>query len=289
MLALTLIVNASLLQAETPDGQLLLTPDQLEVARADDARRPLELAGARSLRHVARNADHVVALRFDQRLDRFVLLRNRRMTEVQVRAVKERCLARTRAGPTRGHSAAITASVNSSVLDDPPRSRVSVLPALSVFSNALRICFPREDRNHQEALGWLQRFQYPPLVLLESGEQVFVMGIQGAVPPEVIGKATAEGRELLIQAGFNVTEPQFVFDETAPKGTVMRIVDDANKPAAAEAPKGTTLTLVVSNGPDQRAVPAGLELHPHGRAARLFTTTGAMPLVPSYARWKGTL
>ena len=80
-----------------------------------------------------------------------------------------------------------------------------------------------------------------------------------AVPPDVIGKATAEGRELLIQAGFNVAEPQVVFDETAPKGTVMRIVDDANKPAASEAPKGSTLKLVVSNGPDQRTVPAGLE------------------------------
>jgi eukaryotic-like serine/threonine-protein kinase len=80
-----------------------------------------------------------------------------------------------------------------------------------------------------------------------------------AVPPEIIGKATAEGRELLIQAGFNVAEPQVVFDETAPKGTIMRIIDEANKPATSEAPKGSTLKLVVSNGPDQRTVPGGLE------------------------------
>jgi serine/threonine-protein kinase len=82
------------------------------------------------------------------------------------------------------------------------------------------------------------------------------------VPPDIIGKATAEGRELLIQAGFNMAEPQVVFDEKAPKGTIMRIVDEANKPATTEAAKGSTLTLVVSNGPDQRPVPAGLENQP---------------------------
>lgn len=80
------------------------------------------------------------------------------------------------------------------------------------------------------------------------------------VPTDIVGKAAAEARELLIQAGFNVAEPQVVFDEQAPKGTVMRIADEANKPAVSQAPKGSTLTLIVSNGPDQRAVPTGLEL-----------------------------
>ena len=79
------------------------------------------------------------------------------------------------------------------------------------------------------------------------------------VPPEIVGKATAEGRELLIQAGFTVAEPQVVFDEQAPKGTIMRVLDEAGKPATSKAPTGSTLTLVVSNGPDQRAVPPGLE------------------------------
>jgi beta-lactam-binding protein with PASTA domain len=57
-----------------------------------------------------------------------------------------------------------------------------------------------------------------------------------------------------------------VFDEKAPKGTIIRVVDEANKPATSEAPKGSTLTLVVSNGPDQRAVPAGLENQPKDAA-----------------------
>jgi serine/threonine-protein kinase len=98
---------------------------------------------------------------------------------------------------------------------------------------------------------------------LEKGETLTYYLSRGkplvAVPPDLVGKAAAEGRELLTQAGFNVAEPQVVFDEKAPKGTIIRVVDEANKPATTEAPKGSTLTFVVSNGPDQRAVPAGLE------------------------------
>jgi len=79
------------------------------------------------------------------------------------------------------------------------------------------------------------------------------------LPPDIVGKAAAEGRDLLVQAGFTVTDPRVTFDEKAPKGTIMSVVDEANKPAASEAPSGSTLTLIVSNGPDQRAVPSGLE------------------------------
>jgi hypothetical protein len=38
VLGLTLVVNGTILQAETPDGQLLLTPDQLAAARDEEAR-----------------------------------------------------------------------------------------------------------------------------------------------------------------------------------------------------------------------------------------------------------
>ena len=86
------------------------------------------------------------------------------------------------------------------------------------------------------------------------------------LPPDVVGKAAAEGRELLVQAGFTVAEPRLTFDEKAPKGTIMSVVDEANKPTSSEAPSGSTLTLIVSNGPDQRAVPAGLENQPKDAA-----------------------
>jgi serine/threonine-protein kinase len=122
-----------------------------------------------------------------------------------------------------------------------------------------------------------------------------------AVPPDIVGKAAAEGRELLIQAGFNVTEPRVVFDEKAAKGTIMQIVDEAGKPATSQAPKGSTLSFVVSNGPDQRAVPPGLEnQHKDAvvnalRALRLnpqlkedFSETVAKDLVISVAPPAGT-
>ena len=120
-----------------------------------------------------------------------------------------------------------------------------------------------DARDNDVAAGNIIETDPPAGRSLEKGETLTYYVSRGkplvALPPDIVGKATAEGRELLIQAGFTVTEPQVVFDEKAPKGTIMRIVDDANKPAASEAPKGSTLTLVVSNGPDQRAVPTGLE------------------------------
>jgi serine/threonine-protein kinase len=79
------------------------------------------------------------------------------------------------------------------------------------------------------------------------------------LPQGLGGKAAAEARDALVQAGFTVGEPKLQFDEQAPKGSVMAVVDEANKPVTAEAPMGSTLTLVVSNGPDQRAIPPGLE------------------------------
>jgi eukaryotic-like serine/threonine-protein kinase len=123
-----------------------------------------------------------------------------------------------------------------------------------------------DARDNDVAAGNIIETDPPSGRALDKGQTLTYYVSRGkplvAVPPDVIGKATAEGRELLIQAGFNVAEPQVVFDETAPKGTVMRIVDEANKPATSEAPKGSTLKLVVSNGPDQRAVPPGLENQP---------------------------
>jgi serine/threonine-protein kinase len=97
------------------------------------------------------------------------------------------------------------------------------------------------------------------------------------VPQGLVGKAMAEARDLLQQAGFTVTEPRVQFDEQAPKGAVLAIVDEANKPATAQAPMGSTLTLVVSNGPDQRAVPAGLENQPKDAVVAALTQLRLTP------------
>ncbi|MEO8692033.1 MAG: PASTA domain-containing protein [Acidimicrobiales bacterium] len=123
-----------------------------------------------------------------------------------------------------------------------------------------------DSRDNDVSAGNIVETDPPAGRALEKGQTLTYYLSRGkplvALPVDLAGRAAAEARELLIQAGFNVTEPQVVFDEKFPKGSVIRIVDDANKPAAAQAPKGSTLTLVVSNGPEQRAVPTGLELQP---------------------------
>jgi hypothetical protein len=43
-----------------------------------------------------------------------------------------------------------------------------------------RICIAMDDR---WALGWLRHYQFPPLVLLERGQRIAVLGLQGARPP----------------------------------------------------------------------------------------------------------
>ncbi|HUP72557.1 MAG TPA: protein kinase [Acidimicrobiales bacterium] len=136
-------------------------------------------------------------------------------------------------------------------------------------------------RDNDVAAGNIIETDPVPGQSLEKGELLTYTLSRGkplvAVPPDLVGKAAAEGRELLIQAGFTVTEPQVVFDEQAPKGTIMQIVDEANKPATSEAPKGSTLTFVVSNGPDQRVVPPGLENQPKDAVVNALTALRLNP------------
>jgi serine/threonine-protein kinase len=59
----------------------------------------------------------------------------------------------------------------------------------------------------------------------------------------------------------------------------MSVVDEANKSVATEAPSGSTLTLTVSNGPDQRAVPAGLENQPKDAAVNALKALRLNPQI----------
>jgi hypothetical protein len=52
--------------------------------------------------------------------------------------------------------------------------------AMSMPADQVRICVPLDDR---WALGWLRQYGYPPLVLLEHGPRLAVLGVQGAQPP----------------------------------------------------------------------------------------------------------
>jgi Uma2 family endonuclease len=77
VLGLTLVVNGSILQAETPEGQRLLTPDQLDAAwhQAETAQRHAEAARAEEARarreaEEARRAAEAEVQRLRDELDR---------------------------------------------------------------------------------------------------------------------------------------------------------------------------------------------------------------------------
>jgi nicotinamidase-related amidase len=106
-------------ERRVPPGDVVITRDAHDFRAGNgsaphEGPRPLEFTRPRPLRDVSRNGDDVRLLFVDERLDRLVLLGHRRMSEVQIGTVKERRDARARLA--QRHSAAITASVNSSVL-----------------------------------------------------------------------------------------------------------------------------------------------------------------------------
>src|SRR5262249_35281866 len=109
---------------------------------AEKLARTLEFSGARPLRHVSRHCHHVVLPVLDQRLDGLVLLGHGGMPEVQIRTMKQRGDSSVGGGR---HSFAMMASVSSSVVADPPRSRVTVLPSRIVVSSAARMRFARSE------------------------------------------------------------------------------------------------------------------------------------------------
>ncbi len=97
--------------------------------------------------------------------------------------------------------------------------------------------------------------------LAEGGVLTYVISIgKPLVPvPPVAGKALAEARQLLTDAGFTVGEPVRAFDEQQPKEAVVALRDAAGKDVTATAPRGSAVVPLVSDGAKPRAIPAGLE------------------------------
>lgn len=71
--------------------------------------------------------------------------------------------------------------------------------------------------------------------------------------PNVTGRNQNDAQSLLIKAGFNVTIQQ-QNSSTVPSNTVI----GTNPAAGSIVPQGSMITLLVSNGPQQTSVPAGL-------------------------------
>lgn len=93
----------------------------------------------------------------------------------------------------------------------------------------------------------------PPGKKLREQESVKLVISKGPPPvdiPAVVGKTEDEARLLLEGAQFTIDENVTrVFDETIPKGQVM-----ATTPATPQAPKGSVITLTVSDGPEPRSI-----------------------------------
>lgn len=92
-----------------------------------------------------------------------------------------------------------------------------------------------------------------PNVNVRSDAKVTVIvsaGPEMVAVADVTGKPEADARETLRDQGFTVTSRR-VIDETVPAGQVIR-----TEPAAAtEVEKGSAITMVVSDGPEQVPVP----------------------------------
>jgi hypothetical protein len=107
-------------QRSVPPGDVVIA-GHADDLRARDLRAlhegpgALKFPGTRALRDVPGNGDDVRLLLVDHPLDRLVLLRHCRMSKMEIRAVQKRRDAHP-GGADVGQSAAMTASVNSSVL-----------------------------------------------------------------------------------------------------------------------------------------------------------------------------
>jgi len=88
----------------------------------------------------------------------------------------------------------------------------------------------------------------------KEGAQIQVLVSQGPemiALPDVTGKPFEDARGELIAAGFKVAEPKREESRDVAEGLVI-----SQNPAAAEVPKGSTITLTVSSGVPQTTVPA---------------------------------
>ncbi len=100
---------------------------------------------------------------------------------------------------------------------------------------------------------------------LAEGETVMLtvsLGATLAVVPDVVGATEADARTELESQGFVVGEVTTAHDEDRAKGEVVTMAPAPGAPPVddrGQLPKGTTVDLVVSDGPAPRAVPTGLQ------------------------------
>src|SRR5690606_37046474 len=92
---------------------------------------------------------------------------------------------------------------------------------------------------------------------VETGSEVTLTvssGEQRVEVPDVVGMTEADARSVLGDEGFRDIRPELVFDPDVEAGEV--IAQDPQ--AGEEAPLSATITLQISQGAEERAVPEGL-------------------------------
>jgi len=94
----------------------------------------------------------------------------------------------------------------------------------------------------------------PPTKLLREGSSVDVVLSLGPPPvtvPDLEGLSLSDAQNRLIGAGLMPGNPTFQYDNTVPKGTVLAWSNEGR-----QLPEGSTVGLIVSNGPPVVAIPA---------------------------------
>ncbi len=101
--------------------------------------------------------------------------------------------------------------------------------------------------------GSVLRVEPPPGTSLDRGSTVTIVPSLGPTPrdvPDVTGRTLAKARKAIRQAKLVPGDPTSAFSDAVPEGSVI-----SQTPADGQAPQGSTVELVVSQGPPPRPVP----------------------------------
>lgn len=117
-----------------------------------------------------------------------------------------------------------------------------------------------EESSEEFAIGTVIRTDPPEGSQLRSGGNVVFVVSSGPPPvplPDVVGLKVDSARLALTEAGFVVGEEIPEFSDSIPEGTVtdVRVPEQPTLEPGTEVVKGTTIDLVVSQGPTPREVP----------------------------------
>lgn len=123
-------------------------------------------------------------------------------------------------------------------------------------------------------------------IMKPPGTSVDIVVSQGPEPmavPDVLGKSLSEATAVIVSAGFSLGRVVQGYSETEPAGAII----SQNPVSGTMMPPGTTINLVISQGPEPVAVPDIIG-DPEADALALITGAGFVPGVIS-REWNSTV